>query len=66
MRIAHNIFVRKSKQYIPFGRYRSSTEDNIKVDIKVLIIGSVDSILLPHDRDQWPAHVNAVLNLRVT
>jgi hypothetical protein len=40
-------------------------EDNIKMDLKKTGWGDVDWIDLAHNRDQWRALVNTVMNLRV-
>jgi hypothetical protein len=39
--------------------------DNIKMDLKEIGWDVVDWIDMAHDRDQWRALVNMVLNLRV-
>jgi hypothetical protein len=39
--------------------------DNIKMDLKEIGGDDMDWIGLDHDRDQWRALVNAVMNLRV-
>jgi hypothetical protein len=40
-------------------------EDNIKLDIREIGWGGMDWIDLAQDRDQWRAHVNMVMDLRV-
>jgi hypothetical protein len=40
-------------------------EDNIKMDLRETGWGGMDWIHLAQDRDQWRAHVNTVMNLRV-
>ena len=37
-------------------------EDNIKIDLQELGRGGMDWIDLAHDRDNWPALVNAIMN----
>jgi hypothetical protein len=36
-----------------------------RMDLRKLGWGSIDRIQLAHDRDQWQALVNTVMNLRV-
>jgi hypothetical protein len=38
---------------------------NIKIDLRVIIWGSMDWTDLAHDRDQWKAVVNTVINIWV-
>jgi hypothetical protein len=49
----------------PLGRPRRRWEDNIKMDLREVGWGGMDSINLAEDRDRWRAVVNAVMNLRV-
>jgi hypothetical protein len=39
--------------------------DNIKIDLREIGWDVMDWIDLAHDRDQWRALVNTVMNLRV-
>jgi hypothetical protein len=39
--------------------------DNIKVDLREIRWDGMDWINLDEDRDQWRAHVNAVMNLLI-
>jgi hypothetical protein len=48
----------------PLGRPRWKLEDNIKTDLREIGWDCVDWIDLAHDRDQWRALVNTVMNLR--
>jgi hypothetical protein len=43
---------------------RPRRQDNIKMDLIEIEWGGMDWIDLPHDRDQWRALVNTVMNLR--
>jgi hypothetical protein len=49
----------------PLGRPRRRWVDNIKMDLREIGWGGMDSIDLAQDRDQWSAFVNTVMNLRV-
>jgi hypothetical protein len=40
--------------------------DNIKMDLREIVWGSIDWIDLAQDRDQWSALENTVMNLQVT
>jgi hypothetical protein len=47
------------------GRPRHRWEDNIKMDLGEIGIDGANWIRLAHDRVQWRAFVNTVMNLRV-
>jgi hypothetical protein len=49
----------------PLGRPRRRWVDNIKIDLREIGWVGGDWIDLAHDRDQWRALVNTVMNLRV-
>jgi hypothetical protein len=49
----------------PLGRPRRGWEDGIRMDLREIGWGSVDSIQLAQDRDRWRAVVNTVMNPRV-
>jgi len=49
----------------PLGRPRRRWEDNIKMDLRKIGIGGANWIQLAHDRIQWRAFVNSVMNLWV-
>ena len=49
----------------PSGRPRHRWEDNIKMDLKKIVINTRNWIDSAQDRDYWRAIVNAALNLRV-
>jgi hypothetical protein len=64
-RNAHRLLVGKPKGRRPLGRTRRRWLDNIKMDLLEIGWGGVDWIGLAQDRDNWRAHVNTVMNLRV-
>jgi hypothetical protein len=49
----------------PLGRPRRGWVDNIKIDLSEVGWDDMDWIDLPHDRDQWRALVNTVMNFWV-
>jgi hypothetical protein len=59
-RNAYRILVGK-----PEGRPRRRWVDNIEMDLREVGWDDRDWIDLAQDRDQWRAHVKAVMNLRV-
>jgi hypothetical protein len=64
-RNAYRILVGNPKGKRPLGRPRRMWVDNIKMDLRVIGWDYVDCIDMALDRDQWRAHVNTALNLRV-
>jgi hypothetical protein len=60
----YRVLVGKPKGKRPLGRPRHRWEDNIKKDLREIGIYEANWIQLAQDRVQWPAFVNAVLNLR--
>ena len=59
------VLVGKPEGKRPLGRPRRRWEENIKMDLREGVFGSMDWIELPQDRDRWRTLVNAVMNLRV-
>ena len=49
----------------PHGRPSRRWEDNIKMDLKEVLCGSIDWIDMAQDTDRWRALVNVGMNLRV-
>jgi hypothetical protein len=47
------------------GRHRRRWEDNIKMDLREIGIDGEKLIQLAHDRVQWRACVNTVMNFRI-
>jgi hypothetical protein len=62
MRNVYNILVGKPEGKRPLGRRRRRWEDNIKMNLMETECGGVH---LVHDRNQWLALVNTVMNLRL-
>jgi hypothetical protein len=65
-RNAYRILMGKPEGKRLLGRPRRRWVDNIKMDLIEIEWDDVDSIELAQDRDQWRAHVNTVMNLRVS
>jgi hypothetical protein len=61
----YRVLLGKPEGKRPFGRPRSSWEDNIKVDLQEVGCGGMDRIELAQDRDRWRVLVDTVMNLRV-
>jgi hypothetical protein len=49
----------------PLGRSRHRWEVNIEMYVREIGWGGVDRLDLAQDRDQWPADVSIIMNLRV-
>jgi len=64
-RRVYRALVGKPERKRPLGRPRCKWEDNIKMDLQGVECGVMDWVQLAHDRDRWPAFVDAVVNLRV-
>jgi hypothetical protein len=64
-RNAYRILVGKPEGKRPLGKPRRRWVDNIKMDLREIGWDGVDWNDMAHDRNQWRALVNTVLNLRV-
>jgi hypothetical protein len=64
-RNAYWILVGKTEGKRPLGRLRCRWVDNIKTDLREIGWDGMDWIELAQDREQWRAHVNTAINLRV-
>ena len=65
-RNAYRVLVEKPEGKRPLRRPRRRWEDNIKMDLREVDCDPGEWIDLAEDRDQWRAHVRAVMKLRVT
>jgi hypothetical protein len=61
----YRVLVGRPKSKRPLGRPRRRWEDNIKMDLKDIVIDGANRIQLTLDRVQWRPCVNTVMNLRV-
>jgi hypothetical protein len=59
------ILVGKPEGNRPLGRPRRRWVYNIKINLREIGWDDVDWINMAHDKNQWRALVNTVLNLRV-
>jgi hypothetical protein len=57
--------VGKPEEKRPLGRPRHRCENNIKMNLKEVGCGGMNSIDLAQNKYTWQALVNAVMNLRV-
>jgi hypothetical protein len=64
-RNAYRILVGKPEGKRPLGRPRCRWVDNINMDLREIRWDGMDWIDLAHDRDQWRALVNMVIDLWV-
>jgi hypothetical protein len=64
-RDVYRVLVEKAEGRRPVGRPRRRWKDNIRMDLREVGCGCVDSMELAQDRDRWRALVSAVMNLRV-
>jgi hypothetical protein len=61
----YRVLVRRPEGKRPLGRPTRKWENNIKMDLRDTGIDVANWIQLAHDRVQWWAFVNTVMNLRV-
>jgi hypothetical protein len=64
-RNAYRILVGRPEGRRPLGSPRRRWVNNIKIGLREVEWGDMDSIDLAQDRDQWRDFVNTVMNLRV-
>jgi hypothetical protein len=61
----YRLLVGRPEGKIPLGRPRRRWEDNIKLDLREMVIDGANWIRLSQDRVRWWAFVSMVMNLRV-
>jgi hypothetical protein len=61
----YRVLVGRPERKRPLGRPSRRWEVNIELDIREIWIEGANWIQLDHDRVQWQAFVNMVMNLRV-
>jgi hypothetical protein len=61
---AYRVLVGRPESKRPLGRRRSRWENNFKMDLGKMGIDGASWIRLAHDKVQWRAFVNTVMNLR--
>jgi hypothetical protein len=62
----YRVLVGKPEGKRPLGRPRRRWEDNIKLDLREIVMDGANWILLAQDRVQRRSFVNTVMNLRVS
>jgi hypothetical protein len=65
MKNPYEVLVRKPGCKRPLRRPKSTSEDGIRIDLRETEWDVVDWIHLAHDRDQWRALVDMIMNLQV-
>jgi hypothetical protein len=60
----YDVLVGNTEGKRPLGRPSRRGEDNIIMDFMEMVWKGVDWMNLAQDRDQWPAFVNTVMDLR--
>jgi hypothetical protein len=64
-RVAYKVSVGKPEGKSPLGRPRSTWDNNIKLGLQEMGLGTFDWIDLAQDRDRWRDLFNVVINFRV-
>jgi hypothetical protein len=65
VRGVYRVMVGRPEGKRPVGRPRHRWEDNIKIDLRDIVMDGANCIWLAEDRVQWQAFVNMVMNLWV-
>jgi hypothetical protein len=60
-----SVLIGRPERKRPLGRPRHRWDDNIKMDLREIVIDEVNWIRLAQDRVEWWAFVSTVMNLRV-
>jgi hypothetical protein len=64
-RCVYRVVVGRPEGKRPLGRRRLRWEDNIKMDLRDIVIDEANWIRLAQDRSRWRSFVNTVMNFRV-
>jgi hypothetical protein len=62
----YRVLVGRAEVKRPLGGPRHRWNNNIKLDLREIVIDGVNWIRLAQDRVQWRTFVNMVMNLRVS
>jgi hypothetical protein len=62
----YRVLVGRPEGKRPLERRRHRWEDNIKMDLRGIVIDGANWICLAQDMVQWRAFVNTVMNLRIS
>jgi len=65
MRSAYDSLIGKAEEKRPRARPRRRWEDNIRMNLTEIGWEGVEWIHLAQDGDQWRAHADTIMNLRV-
>jgi hypothetical protein len=65
-RVVYRVLVERPEGKRPLERPRRRWDDNIKMDLRKIVIDGTNWIQLARYRVQWRAFVNMVMNLRVS
>jgi hypothetical protein len=63
--VFNRVLVGRPEGKRPLGRPRRGWEDDIKMDLREIVIAGTNWIQLAQDRVRWRAFVNTVMNFRV-
>jgi hypothetical protein len=64
-RSVYRVLIERPEGKRPLGRPRHRWEDNIKMDVREMVVNEANWIRLAEDRVQWQIFVNTVMNLQL-